>query len=250
VVLVPQTQPAERKSSIIEPITALRHRALTTTGVAGLLYNWCFFTILGYAPFLMNLSPLRLGAVFGGWGALVAIFAIFGAPWFKARFGTPKTLYGSFALMAVISAVIGIWPGDKTAVIAATIASGVVIGMNNTLVTTAVMLIAPVPRPVAAATYGFVRFIGGGLAPYVAGKLVEHTSVHVPFLLGAGTVAVGALVLATVHGPLTAADAESHQPVSRERADAEAAVSQVPGIEDEAILAEEAIIEDRAYGHK
>jgi MFS family permease len=250
IVLVPQTPPAERKSSIIEPITALRHRTLTTTGVVGLLYNWCFFTILGYAPFLMNLSPLRLGAVFCGWGVLVAVFAIFGAPWFKERFGTPKTLYGSFALMAVISAVIGIWPGDKSVVIAATIASGIVIGMNNTLVTTAVMLIAPVPRPVASATYGFVRFIGGGLAPYAAGKLVEHYNVHVPFLLGAVTVVAGALILATVHGPLTAADAESRQPVSRERADAEAAVSQVPGIEEEAIIAEEALIEDRAYGQK
>jgi MFS transporter, ACDE family, multidrug resistance protein len=247
---VPQTPPAERKSSIIEPIIALRHRALSTTGIVGLLYNWCFFTILGYAPFLMNLSPLRLGAVFCGWGVLVAIFAIFGAPWFKERLGTPRTLYGSFALMAVISAVIGIWPGDKTVVIAATIASGIVIGMNNTLVTTAVMLIAPVPRPVASATYGFVRFIGGGLAPYAAGKLVEHFNEHVPFLLGAVTVVAGALILATVHGPLTAADAESRQPVSRERADAEAAVGQVPGLQDEAILAEQAIVEDRAYGQK
>jgi len=43
------------------------------------------------------------------------------------------------------------------------------------------MSIAPVERPVAAATYGFVRFIGGGLAPYAAGKLVEHYNAHVPF---------------------------------------------------------------------
>jgi MFS family permease len=240
--------PGERKTSIVEPIAALRHRALTTTGLTGLLYNWCFFTILGYAPFLMNLSPLRLGAVFCGWGVLVAIFAIFGAPWFKARFGTPNTLYGSFALMAALSAVIGVWPDNKTVVIAATIASGIVIGMNNTLVTTAVMSIAPVPRPVASATYGFVRFIGGGLAPFVAGKLVEHYNTHVPFLLGAGTVVLGALALATVHRQLTAADAESRQPVSHERADAEAAVAEVPGIPDEAILAEEATMEDRAYG--
>jgi MFS family permease len=196
----------------------------------------------------MNLSPLRLGAVFCGWGVLVAIFAIFGAPWFRQRFGTPTTLYGSFALMGILSAVIGIWPGDKSTVIAATIASGVVIGMNNTLVTTAVMSIAPVPRPVASATYGFVRFIGGGLAPFAAGKLVEHYNVHVPFLLGAGTVVAGALVLATVHCPLAAADDEARQAVSHERADAEAAVAEVPGLPDEAILAEEALTEDRAYG--
>jgi len=249
-VLVPRTPLPERKSSIREPITALRHRALTTTSITGLLYNWCFFTILGYAPFLMELSPLRLGAVFCGWGVLVAIFAIFGAPWFKAHFGTPKTLYGSFTLMAILSAVIGIWPGDKTAVIVATIASGVVIGMNNTLVTTAVMSIAPVPRPVASATYGFVRFIGGGLAPFVAGKLVEHYNAHVPFLLGAGTVVAGALVLATVHGPLTAADIESTQPASHERADAEQAAAEVPGLPGEAVLAEEALAEDRGFGQR
>jgi predicted MFS family arabinose efflux permease len=250
IVLVPKTTVPERKTSVREPITALRHRALTTTSVTGLLYNWCFFTILGYAPFLMNLSPLRLGAVFCAWGVLVAIFAIFGAPWFKEHFGTPATLYGSFALMAILSAIIGTWPGDKTTVIAATIASGIVIGMNNTLVTTAVMSIAPVPRPVASATYGFVRFIGGGLAPFAAGKLVEHYNVHVPFLIGAATVAVGALVLATVHRPLAAADAEARQAISHERADAEAAVAEVPGLPDEAILAGEALAEDQAYGAK
>jgi predicted MFS family arabinose efflux permease len=250
IILVPTTPTAARKTSIIEPIAALRHRTLTTTGVTGLLYNWCFFTILGYAPFLMNLSPLRLGAVFCGWGVLVAIFAIFGAPWFRARFGTPKTLYGSFTLMAILSAVIGIWPDNKAAVIGATIASGIVIGMNNTLVTTAVMAIAPVPRPVASATYGFVRFIGGGLAPFAAGKLVERYNTHVPFLIGAGTVLAAVFVLATVHRPLTAADAESRQPVSSERADAEEAVTEVPGIPEEAILAEESLIEDRTYGGK
>jgi ACDE family multidrug resistance protein len=248
IVLVPKTPPAARKTSIVEPIAALRHRALTTTSLTGLLYNWCFFTILGYAPFLMGLSPLRLGAVFCGWGVLVAIFAIFGAPWFKARFGTPKTLYGSLTLMAVLSAVIGIWPDNKAAVIGATIASGIVIGMNNTLVTTAVMAIAPVPRPVASATYGFVRFIGGGLAPFAAGKLVEHYNAHVPFLLGAGTVVAGGLVLATVHRSLTAADAESRLPQSHERADAEAAVAAVPGLPAEAILAEEALVQDRTLG--
>ena len=31
-----------------------------------------------------------------------------------------------------------------------------------------------VERPVASATYGFVRFLGGGLAPFAAGKLAER----------------------------------------------------------------------------
>jgi ACDE family multidrug resistance protein len=207
VVLLPPSARPQRKESITEPIKALRHRSLATTSVVGLLYNWGFFTLLGYSPFLMNISsPEKLGLVFCGWGLLVAIFAVWGAPRLKQRFGTARTLYGNFALMAVDLAVIGLWPDKPAVVIVAVIVAGAFIGVNNTLVTTAVMSIAPVERPVASATYGFVRFIGGGLAPYFAGKLVEHYNAHVPFLLGAGTVLAAALVLGTVHRTLTAAD--------------------------------------------
>jgi MFS family permease len=207
VFLLPKTPTPERKESITEPIKALRHRALATTSVVGLLYNWGFFTLLGYSPFLMGISsPIKLGLVFCAWGVLVAIFAVFGAPWLKARFGTATTLYGNFVLMAADLAVIGIWPDNPTTVIVAVIVAGIFIGVNNTLVTTAVMSIAPVERPVASATYGFVRFIGGGLAPFVAGKLVEHFNAHVPFVLGAGTVLVAAIVLSSVHRALAAAD--------------------------------------------
>jgi predicted MFS family arabinose efflux permease len=206
VVLLPKSPPPARRESITEPIRALKHRALATTSIVGLLYNWGFFTLLGYSPFLMHLSPLRLGGVFCGWGVLVALFAVFAAPWLKARFGTARSLYGNFVLLAVDLAVIGIWPGKPTVVIVAVIVAGAFLGVNNTLVTTAVMSIAPVERPVASATYGFVRFIGGGLAPYVAAKLVEHTNVHVPFLIGTATIIAAALVLTTVHGALGAAD--------------------------------------------
>ena len=204
--LLPATPKPERKESITEPIKALRHRSLAITSVVGLLYNWAFFTLLGYSPFLMGLSPLKLGAVFFGWGVLVAVFAVFAAPRLKDVLGTPKTLYLNFIGLAAVLAIIGIWPDHRGIVITATIVAGAFIGINNTLVTTAVMSIAPVERPVASATYGFVRFIGGGLAPFVAAKLVEHINVHVPFLLGAGTALLGGLVLTTVHRDLDAAD--------------------------------------------
>jgi ACDE family multidrug resistance protein len=215
VVLLPATPKPERRESITEPIKALRHRSLATTSVVGLLYNWGFFTLLGYSPFLMNIpSPQKLGLVFCAWGVLVAVFAVWAAPWLRARFGTPKTLYGNFVLMAADLAVIGIWPDRPTVVVVAVIVAGAFIGVNNTLVTTAVMSIAPVERPVASATYGFVRFIGGGLAPFVAGKLVERYNANVPFLIAAGTVLLAALVLSTVHRALTAADrGQVHQPM-------------------------------------
>jgi predicted MFS family arabinose efflux permease len=206
-VLLPATPRPAARQRLREPIVALRHRSLATTSVVGLLYNWGFFTLLGYSPFLMRISsPPKLGLAFCGWGVLVAIFAIWGAPWLKARLGTPGTLYGNFALMGLDLLVIGIFPDNRLVVVLAVIVAGAFIGVNNTLVTTAVMSIAPVPRPVASATYGFIRFIGGGLAPFAAGKLVEHYDAHVPFVLGAATVLLAAVVLSSVHRALVAAD--------------------------------------------
>jgi len=206
-VLLPPTPRPARRQRLREPLVALRHRSLATTSVVGLLYNWAFFTLLGYSPFLMNIaSPEKLGLVFCAWGVLVAVFAVWGAPWLKARFGTPRTLYGNLVLMSLVMATIGIWPDHPAVVIVAVIIAGAFIGVNNTLVTTAVMSIAPVERPVASATYGFVRFIGGGLAPFAAGKLVEHYNAHVPFLIGTAAALVGAVVLSTVHRALDAAD--------------------------------------------
>jgi MFS family permease len=150
--------------------------------------------------------------VFFCWGVLVAFFSVIGAPWLQARFGTAASLYGSLGLFAVDLAVMAVSPTNQVLMIGAVIAAGIFIGINNTLMTQAVMTVSPVERPVASAAYGFVRFIGGGLAPFVAGKLVENFSAHVPFVLGAGTVLLAALVLTSVHRALAAADrGEVHQ---------------------------------------
>jgi ACDE family multidrug resistance protein len=75
------------------------------------------------------------------------------------------------------------------------IASGAFLGITNTLMTQVVMESAPVPRPIASSAYSFVRFCGGAIAPFVAGKLGEHVSVQAPFYLGAGMTAIGIGVL-------------------------------------------------------
>ena len=69
VVLVERTPKPARKTSLSAPLRALRHRGLLTMSLTALCYNWGFFTVLGYAPFPMNLSPIKLGLVFTGWGA-------------------------------------------------------------------------------------------------------------------------------------------------------------------------------------
>ncbi|GAB4082630.1 hypothetical protein GCM10028783_35790 [Modestobacter muralis] len=208
VVLLDATPKPAEPTPLSAPLKALRHRSLLTMSVTALLYNWGFFTMLGYAPYPMELSAIQLGFVFFGWGLLVAFFSVVGAPRLQAAFGTARSLYGALAVFAVLLALIGVFTEVRWALITCVIASGVVVGINNTLTTQAVMLVSPVPRPVASSAYGFVRFLGGGLAPYVAGQLADAFDLHVPFLVGAGAVLLGIAVLSTGHRMLTAADAD------------------------------------------
>ncbi|WP_326643642.1 MFS transporter [Nonomuraea fuscirosea] len=201
----PQPKPA-RKTSLLDPLKALRHRGLLIMSLTALCYNWGFFTVLGYAPFPMELDAIQLGLVFTGWGLMVAIFSVAGAPWLQRRLGLARTLYGNLALFAVVIFVIAVFVDNRPVLIAAVIVAGVFIGVNNTLTTQAVMMVAPVERPVASAAYGFVRFIGGGLAPFAAGQLAEHFNVHVPFVIGACAILVGIAILATGHRDLVRAE--------------------------------------------
>jgi len=205
VLVEPLPKPAH-KTALSAPLRALKHRGLLTMSLTALCYNWGFFTVLGYAPFPMNLSPIKLGLVFTGWGIFVALFAVFGAPRLQASLGIAKTMYANLAAFAVVVLVIAIWTTDRAVLIPAVIISGIFIGVNNTVTTQAVMTVSPVEKPVASASYGFVRFIGGGLAPYAAGRLVLAVNIHFPFYIAVGAILLGIGILTTAHGLLTEAE--------------------------------------------
>ncbi len=223
IVMVPATPTPEHRTSLVAPLKALRHKGLLIMSLTALCYNWGFFTLLGYAPYPMHLNAHRLGFVFCGWGILVALFSVAVAPRLQRRFGTAPSLYVNLVLLAIVLTVIGLRTDSPHTVIIATIISGAFIGVNNTLTTQAVMTVAPVERPIASASYGFVRFIGGGLAPFAAGKLAEHFNIHVPFLLGAAAFLLAIAVLATGHRILAEAERPAAEPATAVAAEAKQA---------------------------
>jgi MFS family permease len=197
ITLLPTSPKPTHRSSLADPFKALRHRGLLTTALTALFYNYGFFTLLAWTPFPMGLSAHQLGLVFFGWGLCLAITSVFVAPRLQVRFGTVKTLYVVQGLIALTLVVMGIGTQSKLTLILAVIIAGLFLGINNTLITQAVMKAAPVERPVASAAYSFVRFIGGAIAPFLAGKLGENISPNLPFYVGAGCVVIGILVLAS-----------------------------------------------------
>jgi nucleotide-binding universal stress UspA family protein len=123
-------------------------------------------------------------------------------------------MYLNLAAFAVVVLVIAIWTTDNAVLIPAVIVSGIFIGINNTVTTQAVMTVSPVERPVASSAYSFVRFIGGGLAPYAAGRLVMALNIHVPFYIGSGAILLGIVILFTGHRLLDDAERVQAQQVA------------------------------------
>lgn len=187
------------KTSLLDPFRALKHRSLLTFGIAAALYNFGFFTLLAYAPFVLGLDEHGLGFVFLGWGLLLAVTSVFMAPKLQQAFGTIKSMSLMLVLFALLLLVMGIWTSTQWVVITAVILAGALLGNNNTLITTAVMNSAPVERSTASAAYSFLRFLGGAIAPFLAGKLAEWYNPHVPFIVGAAFVLISVLFIGMNH---------------------------------------------------
>jgi ACDE family multidrug resistance protein len=217
--LLPATPAAGRRTSLLDPFRALRYPGLLTIALTALFYNMGFFTLLAFTPFPLDMSAHQVGLIFFGWGLLLAITSVWVAPWLQRRIGSVPTVLMSLTCFGLDLAAMAVWTDDKTVLVVGVIIAGAFLGINNTVITEAVMGAAPVERPVASAAYSFVRFSGGAVAPYVAGKLGENVSVHAPFWMGAGAVAVAVVVLAFGRRYLT--DETSPAAHSEAEADAE-----------------------------
>ena len=122
--------------------------------------------------------------------------------------GTVPAVVGTLALFMLDLTVMAVYADQQAVVVVGIVLSGAFIGSNNTLITEAVMGVAPVERPVASAAYSFVRFCGGAIGPYVALKLFglpPDVHVHAPFWFGAAMVAVGVAILGAGAGVVSRA---------------------------------------------
>ncbi|GGP93635.1 MFS transporter [Streptomyces griseomycini] len=183
-----------RRTSPLDPLRALGHGGLASVAVSAFFYNYTFFTVLAFTPFVLDMTPYRSGAVFFAWGVLLAVFSVIVAPRLQGRFGPLRVLGGSLALLAADVLVLGC--GGHTVAVVCTVLSGAFIGVNNTVYTELALGVSDAPRPVASAGYNFVRWFAAAAAPWLAPKIEEWTDVRVPFVVAAVTAVLGALVVA------------------------------------------------------
>jgi ACDE family multidrug resistance protein len=184
------------RPSISAPFKALRSRRLLAVSLSAMLYTYAFFTVLAWTPFVLEYGPYAVGAIFFGWGVLVAISGVLVGPRLAAKLGERN------ATMVVLGLYVGllfafVW-GPKWLVVAAAIASGLASGCLNTLLTGMAMSVSNAPRPVASAGYNFLRWLGGAAAALLVGHVAGWAGTQrAPFAVAAvlGVAAIGLMAM-------------------------------------------------------
>ncbi|MCB5283253.1 MULTISPECIES: MFS transporter [unclassified Arthrobacter] len=203
--LLPKTALPARKVRLRDPLLALGHKGLRTTAASGLFYNYGFFTVLAFTPFILGMDAYGIGGVFFGWGVAVAVFSVFAAPVLQNRFGAVRVLTGTLAFLLLDLVGLGLAAGHSVpAVVVLVVISGALLGINNTIYTELAMGVSDSPRPVASAGYNFVRWMGGALAPFAAAQLGENFGPQVPFFAAAVAMAAAIAVVLGGRSYLTA----------------------------------------------
>jgi ACDE family multidrug resistance protein len=194
--------PASERIGALQPLKALRHRSLLAASVIALLYNFGFFTLLAYTPLPLGLGVHELGLVFFAWGVLLALGAVFGAPLLTRRFSLVPLLATLFATIVVDLLAVGLAIHSQAVMIAAIVISGVFLGVANASLSTLLMRVSVAGPSISASATNFVRFVGGAIAPYLAGKLSTSVSVGTPLFVAAVAVAVAIALLALARSAL------------------------------------------------
>jgi ACDE family multidrug resistance protein len=111
------------------------------------------------------------------------------------HFGRQRVLYAMLVLLAGDLAVMAWQVEHLTALIVATVVAGLFLGVLNTVLTESVMEATELPRSVASSIYSGIRFVGGAVAPAVAGVIAARLDASAPDWGGAAALLASVLVL-------------------------------------------------------
>jgi len=199
--------------SFAAPFRALRNPALAVLAATALFYNIGFFVLLAYTPFPLGLDAIGLGLVFFGWGLSVAVTSVWIAPLLTARLKRTTVLAIVLPLLALDLLGAALFVTSTVGLIVAVVVGGMLLGVNNTVLTEAVMEATDLPRSVASSAYSSVRFLGGAVAPPIATELARIFTPSTPYIFAAASVLVATLVIVLGRRRLAHIDDRSESPL-------------------------------------
>ncbi|MGO3886781.1 MAG: MFS transporter, partial [Mycetocola sp.] len=196
--------------SALAGFRALRNPALRTLALTAVFYNFAFFTLLAYSPYPLEAAAAQaggsfgaheLGLVFFGWGLALAVTSVLVAPVLTRRLGLRPVLFSMLGLLTLGMAGMALASTSVAILTTLIIVCGLFLGILNTALTQTVMEATDLPRTVASSTYSGVRFIGGAIAPAVAGGIADALGAGAPYWVAVASlvVSIGVLIAGGRH---------------------------------------------------
>jgi MFS family permease len=196
------------------PFTALGNPALALLAITALFYNIGFFTLLAWTPFPLGFGALGIGFTFFGWGLGVAVTSVWVAPLLTRHLKRTTVLAIVLPLLGIDLLVAAFSTHSATALVTCVIVGGLLLGINNTVITECVMEATDLPRSVASSAYSGVRFLGGAIAPPLAGLIAgADKQSPLPYFVGGGAMFVAAIVIIAGHRVLARVNTAHESPV-------------------------------------
>lgn len=205
-ILLPRASTRPAPVSPTAGLRALGDPALLTLGGTALFYNYSFFALLAYSPFPLTaaahargveLGAMGIGWVFFGWGMGLALTSVLVAPVLTRALGLIPTVVGSMVGLIAVMGLLALLHASLSGIIVMIVIGGLLQGIMNTALTETVMEATALPRSVASSAYSGVRFFGGAVSAAVAGPLAAALGAPAPYLVAAGALAIGILILLT-----------------------------------------------------
>ncbi|MBN6188155.1 MFS transporter [Aneurinibacillus sp. BA2021] len=162
--------------------------------LAGMLYNYGFFTVLAYSPLVLGVSAIQLGLIFFGWGLCLAYGSAILSHKLEQKY-SPKYMLRYSLLVFSLFLFLLFFVKIMWVQIVLIMLSGLVSGLNNALFTTHVMGSSPYERGVTSGVYNFVRWMGAGFAPILSGVFGHMLSPHAPFGISGIIVLIGVAIM-------------------------------------------------------
>ncbi len=192
------------------PFKALANPALLVMALVAFFYNVGFFVIMSFTAYPLHFTAMGIGLVFTGWGTGLALTSVFGAPALTRIFKRTTVLIGTLVLLSATLVLFAVLIDSPRALVVMMVVAGLELGIMNTVLTEVVMEATDLPRSVASSSYSGIRFLGGAVAPPVAAALAAASTMATPYLMGAASVALAAILIAVFKSHL--AHVDRHEP--------------------------------------
>ena len=183
-VKMPKSKDKRKSITIVDLKALFSNKKFILISIAAMLYFYGFIVVLAYSPLVVHLNPIEIGLLFFGWGLALACGSIIISTKLEAMFEVRKIVPITILIFAII--LLGIMEVNTKALMAMLIIfSGLLSGINNSLLTSYVMEIN-FEKNIISGGFNFLRWIGAATAPILSGYIAGvFDNMHLPFLIAA-----------------------------------------------------------------